>query len=34
MEGYKVKYKAANGEELKHWDEASNISYDNTDVAI
>lgn len=34
MEGYKVEYETPSGEKLEHWDEASNISYDNSDVSI
>lgn len=34
MNGYKIEYQNKNNEVVPHWDEASNIAYDNSDVSI
>ena len=30
MEGYKIDFETPEGQQVPHWDEASNIHYDNT----
>lgn len=34
MNGYKIEYQNKDNEVVPHWDEASNIAYDNSDVSI
>jgi hypothetical protein len=34
MNGYKIEYQYKDNEVVPHWDEASNIAYDNSDVSI